>query len=295
MPPSPRWLISRACRSGSAEESDRLRGAAADALRRFRRGIGPEEVESELLQIEAAFAEDSGGGSDWKELLAARRPLIAGCGLISLQQLTGQPSVLYYQEAIFRDAGFGEFASSASVVIGAAKLLATLFTVRFVDSYGRRPLLFAGISMMLAALVVLSLSFGFSSIAPDGSVHLASGWSSLLVAALILYVCGYQVGFGPIAWLIISEVFPLRSRTRALSCAVSVNFAFNLLMTFTLQHLQDAFDAIAPGKGQAYLFLLYACFCILSIAFVKECVPETKGKTLEQIEEMMLSAQPRRF
>ena len=97
-------------------------------------------------------------------------------------------------------------------------------------------------------------------------------------------MCGYQVGFGPIAWLIISEVFPLRTRSYAISSAVCVNFGANLLMTFSLTYLQGAFDALAPGKGASYLFGLYAALCALSLWFVATCVPETRGKSLEQIE-----------
>ena len=96
-----------------------------------------------------------------------------------------------------------------------------------------------------------------------------------------------QVGFGPIAWLIISEVFPIRTRTRALSLAVIVNFGFNLGTTFALKPLQTAMDSLSPGKGSSYLFMVYAAFCVLSQVFVYKCVPETKGKSLEQIEEML--------
>ena len=85
----------------------------------------------------------------------------------------------------------------------------------------------------------------------------------------------------------ISEVFPLRVRSRALSAAVAVNFGFNLLMTSSLPPLQRALDALHPGKGQAGLFLLYAAFCVVSLLFVRACVPETKGKTLEQIQTLI--------
>ena len=83
----------------------------------------------------------------------------------------------------------------------------------------------------------------------------------------------------------ISEVFPLRTRGTALSIAVTVNFGFNLLVTFTLPSIQQSFDETEPGKGISYLFGVYAAFCVLSMMFVKYCVPETKGKSLEQIEK----------
>ena len=177
------------------------------------------------------------------------------------------------------------------MIVGAAKLVATLFTVSVVDRFGRRPLLFAGVSMMLFALILLIAGFQLASpdlaSGSDDGVLLAAGWPPVIVFALVLYVCGYQVGFGPIAWLIISEVFPIKTRTRALSLAVIVNFGFNLLATFCLKPLQTGMDSISPGKGSSYLFMLYAMFCVVSIAFVHRFVPETKGKTLEQIEELL--------
>ena len=125
---------------------------------------------------------------------------MAGLGLVLLQQVTGQPSVLYYQTAIFEDAGFGSLAASASVIVGAAKLLATLVTVFQVDRFGRRPVLFIGISMMLGALLLLTAAF--QSATPragggPGAVALPGAWPSLVVLALVVYVCGYQVGCRP--------------------------------------------------------------------------------------------------
>ena len=287
-PPSPRWLALRAARrrraagGGTLDTSD-----AAAALTELRRGEPRYAIERELAEIVATLAEGDGGGGGCGEVLRARRALVAGIGLVLLQQLTGQPSVLYYQTIIFTDAGFGDWAPYASVIVGAAKLVATCVAVLIVDRCGRRPLLFAGISMMLAALLALAAAFLAATVGADGAVSLPGGWPTVVVGALMLYVCGYQVGFGPVAWLMISEVFPLRTRTRALSVAVLVNFGSNLLCTFTLQGLQDAFDALAPGRGIAYLFVLYAALCAVSLGFVQQCVPETKGKTLEEIEAML--------
>lgn len=296
MPPSPRWLLLRAQRQAGLSleplgEKQPLREAAFLSLTRFRRGMSAEAVEAELAEVEMTLQTETADAGSWAELFSSKRALVAGLGLITLQQLTGQPSVLYYQEDIFREAGFGDFASKASVIVGGAKLLATLFTVRFVDRFGRRPLLFAGISLMLVALGLLVAAFQLAS-EPDTSaagkdVELAQGWPPIVVTALVIYVCGYQVGFGPIAWLIISEVFPIKTRTRALSLAVIVNFGFNLLTTLTLNSIQTAMDHVAPGKGSSYLFLIYAAFCVFSLLFVSRCVPETKGKTLEEIEEIM--------
>ena len=311
MPPSPRWLLLRGAAEGghglqppkAGGETAALfsggggsgRHEAAAALRRFRRGAPEEEIQAEIAEIELSLVESTGGGAaaggwraQWAEVLRARHALVAGLGLVALQQLTGQPSVMYYQQAIFIDAGFAGAAASAAVIVGAAKLAATLVTVAYVDRFGRRPLLFIGISMMLVALVVLATAFAVGEPSPTEvkQIILPDAWRPVVVIALVVYVCGYQVGFGPISWLIISEVFPIRSRTRALSLAVFTNFAFNLVMTFALEPMQSGFNNLVPGGGQAVLFGLYAALCVFSLFFVNFCVPETKGKTLEEIEEM---------
>merc|ERR1719188_2521009 len=108
-------------------------------------------------------------------------------------------------------------------------------------------------------------------------------WAFATVGGLMVYVSGYQVGFGPIAWLLIAEVFPLQARGAALSIAAIVNFGANIGMTLTTQVLQDA---LTP----AGVFFGYLVFCFVSILFVKFVVPETKGQTLEQIERQRASS-----
>lgn len=155
--------------------SNPLRAQALASLSRFRRGLPLDDVETELNEILATLVSEVGVQGGCGEVFSARRALIAGLGLISLQQLTGQPSVLYYQETIFKDAGFGELASAASVIVGAAKLAATLCTVSIVDRCGRRPLLFVGISMMLIALILLTT--GFQAHAQQRTLHEAAAIS----------------------------------------------------------------------------------------------------------------------
>ena len=169
-PESPRWLLLRAMAIGGSgppstpslhQKKQQCLEDARLALRRLRApdvwpwslGASPpfDEaaevwVEAEVIGIQEMVVGGDGDGAEagCAEVLQARKALIAGLGLVLLQQVTGQPSVLYYQETIFRDAGFGEMAAYASVIVGAAKLCATLFTVLQVENYGRRPLLFAG-------------------------------------------------------------------------------------------------------------------------------------------------------
>lgn len=284
-PPSPRWLM-RMKRPGEARA----------ALSFLRPAASADTLSEEVGLMHAASGADdalpapdasSGCGPcraservEWTTLLRARRPLIAGLGLIFLQQLTGQPTVLYYANAIFRHAGLSSDAAALSgVIIGASKFVATLACVPLVDRAGRRPLLLVGITTMLIALVLLAAVFG----ATGGALSEGGPAGTAVLVGFFMYVTGYQIGFGPISWVLIAEVFPLRSRARALGMAVVANFALNLLNTITNGPLVDT-------VGQAALFGFYGGMCVIALGFVHLCVPETKGKTLEEIEEMMKHA-----
>ena len=200
-----------------------------------------------------------------------RSALIAGIGLVVLQQITGQPSVLYFMSTLLDNAGVDDL---ASVYIGSFKLVATLVAVFTVDKFGRRPLLFVGISLMLLALTALTIIFGVEGEADDD----AFGTEQVVVlVCLFLYIGGYQVGFGPVSWLIISEIFPLHIRGEAIALGVLSNFFWNLIVTFLFPIMLDA-------AGSAVTFGLFSVLSILSLIFVYIFVPETKGLTLEEIE-----------
>jgi len=236
----------------------------------------------------------------WAQIFMARRALIVGLGLISMQQITGQPTVLYYAQTIFERAGFEKSAAKHSdVILGAAKFVATLGAIPLVDRLGRRPLLLIGTSAMLVALIVLAIAFGLEdekhgafgghnrtahlrllSDTDTGISELKGAWKTVTILALMLYVSGYQFGFGPVAWVMVGEVFPLHLRARALGLAVSFNFGLNLAIALTNNVLTDAIEY----KG---VFSLYAAMSTLALGFIVLVVPETKGKTLEQIEEML--------
>ena len=280
--PSPRWLTLR----GRRDE-------AVAALRFYRPEADDASIQKEVAEMDEVVLaapskppassggadgaktedlrekedEDASSASLFVEMLTHRRALIAGLGLIILQQLTGQPAVLYSTEDIFRNAGFRSSGAESSFIVGIAKLIATMVSGLLVDRAGRRPLLLVGITLMVFALVFLSVGVAFR-------------WNACVLAMMILYVVAYQVGFGPVTWLVISEVFPLRTRTQALSVSVVVNFGLNLVMVMTN-------SAMVHGMGLYAVFALFACLSLVSILFVWFFVPETKGKTLEEIEAML--------
>mmetsp|Transcript_15903 Transcript_15903/g.38501 ORF Transcript_15903/g.38501 Transcript_15903/m.38501 type:complete len:514 (-) Transcript_15903:365-1906(-) len=296
IPRSPRWLVLRAAQEGRDDTTlvgtqvDRYVKEARESLQFFRRGVSEQQVESELQSLlHDARSSVGTAPTQWSDAFNYPKPLIIGCGLVTLQQVTGQPSVLYFATNIFKDAGFSNTAALASFGVGFVKLIATLTTVWQIDKFGRRPLLIIGTSVMLAALVAVGVAFLNRECAKpvpidqceQNDVSLPFGWAIVSVVALAMYTAGYQIGFGPISWLMISEVFPLNVRGAALSIAAVVNFSMNVAVT-TVQ--PTLLSAITPSG----VFFTYAVLCVVSILFVVGIVPETKGKTLEEIETMLV-------
>jgi len=193
--------------------------------------------------------------------------------MITLQQITGQPSVLYYANEIFSQAGLG---SVQTLGVGLFKLLATLGSALMVEKYGRRPLLMVGCSLMLFALVALTCSFAWQV---GGRVGISE---VTVIVAMFIYVGGYQVGFGPICWLLIAEIFPLEVRGQAVALSVLANFFWNLVVSLV-------FEAEISALGAATTFGLFAAIDALAIFFIASQVPETKGLSLEDIERMFAS------
>mmetsp|Transcript_66861 Transcript_66861/g.186590 ORF Transcript_66861/g.186590 Transcript_66861/m.186590 type:complete len:506 (-) Transcript_66861:196-1713(-) len=299
VPQSPRYLVLLAARSGNAasEEEEALaaltffRGGASDEAKEELRGLRS-DVQVSLRsdrEIDGLLQKHGAQETGAFAAFANPRPLIVGCGIVTLQQITGQPSVLYYATNVFKSAGFGDSSSQQSLLLGLIKLVATLFTVWRVDHYGRRPLLLIGISMMTVALAVCAAGFSTSycttpglstAECSTGDLEMPRAWAIVTVAGLMVYVSGYQVGFGPISWLLISEIFPLSVRGSALSIAAMANFGCNVAVTFSTASLMELF-------GTNGLFSIFLVLSFMSIVFVWQLVPETKGKTLEEIEAMM--------
>ncbi|KAL7575627.1 hypothetical protein ACA910_011454 [Epithemia clementina (nom. ined.)] len=211
----------------------------------------------------------------WKTMMTEPkyyRPLVVCFGLVALQQITGQPSVLSYATKIFEEAGL---AASASIAVALFKLVTTTAAALTVERFGRVKLLLLGCALMLVALINLSVSFAglFDLI----SLKHFSKVGTLL--AMFLYIGGYQVGFGPITWLMTSEVFPLAIRGRAVAVAVQLNFLLNAIVQFVVPVVQQ-------WLGLAWTFGIFAVLDLLSLFFIIKLVPETKGLTLEEIEQL---------
>jgi MFS transporter, SP family, galactose:H+ symporter len=256
IPNSPRWLAAR----GHADQ-------ARAALKRIR---GPEQVEGELIEIQQSVAQQKG---HWSELLSPllRPAMIVGVGLAIAQQITGINTVIYYAPTIFKFAGLpsASVAILASVGVGIVNVVLTVVAMQLIDRVGRRPLLLASLVGMAASLFVLGLAFSLPQL--SGSL----GW--ITVASLMVYVGSFAVGLGPVFWLLLSEIYPVRIRGRAMSVGTVANWSANLIVALS-------FLTLTQILGKPATFWLYGGVSIGAWLFAFFLVPETKGKSLEEIE-----------
>jgi sugar porter (SP) family MFS transporter len=260
MPESPRWLVEH------EREDD-----ARDVLCRAREH---EDVDEEMDEIRDVAQESA----RVRDLLgkAVRPMLIVGLGLAIFQQLVGINTVIYFAPTIFQLAGVSTSAAiGQTVFIGVTNVVFTIVAVLLLDKLGRRVFLLAGTAGLTVALVGLGLFFAVPSIKAN------YGW--LALASLIVYIASFAVGLGPVFWLMIAEIFPLKIRSAAMSVCTVANWGFNFLVAFTFLQLIST-----AGKGGT--FFVYAGLGVLALIFFAWKVPETKGRSLEEIESELGAA-----
>jgi len=205
-----------------------------------------------------------------------RSSLMAGLGLVILQQITGQPSISSYAAPILASVGL---ASYSSILLGFFKLITTFMAVMAVERYGRKRLLLIGCSIMVMALLLLFILFHTkeSDDNDDDEKSRVSFQDVIILMAMFLYIGGYQFGFGPITWLLMGEIFPISIRGQAVSMAVQLNFLLNSIVQILVPMLEDVI-------GLANTFGLFGILTLYSIHFIHRHVIETQGLTLEEIE-----------
>jgi MFS transporter, SP family, galactose:H+ symporter len=256
VPESPRWFM----RQG-------LRDIARTVLTKIRSGA---DVNTELTEIESSLNQQKGS---WRELLspALRPALIIGIGLAAFQQFTGINTVIYYAPTIFQLAGMQSksVAILATAGVGVVNVLMTVVALWLLDRAGRRPLLLWGIVGMIISLGFL----GFAFVSPRFTQVLAP----VAVVSVMFYVACFAISLGPVFWLMISEIYPLKIRGLAMGVATVSNWGSNAIVAFTFLTLLELL-------GHAWTFWVYALVGVVAWIFVYKLVPETKGKTLEEIE-----------
>jgi sugar porter (SP) family MFS transporter len=199
-----------------------------------------------------------------------RPALVIGVALAVLQQVTGINSVIYYGPRIFEMAGVGSAAASilAQSLVGAVNCGMTLVAIFFVDRIGRKPLLYAGLTGMFVALTVMAYAFS--------QPHLSGSLGTIALVSMMVYVGCFAFSFGPILWLLISEIFPLPVRGAGMSVSTLANWVGNFAVS-------QSFLGMVERLGSPATFGTYAVLCIVTIVFVRTMVPETKQELLEEV------------
>jgi SP family arabinose:H+ symporter-like MFS transporter len=254
IPETPRWLM---------KQKQEVR-----ALQVLERMNGREAAKSELHEI--LNLKDNDGGSI-RELFrpALRLPLVIGVVLAILQQITGINAIMYYAPEIFKQTGAGTNAAlSQTVLVGIVNFAFTLIALWLIDKVGRKALLVVGSALM--TLCLFMVGYGFHS--PDTS-------GPLILFFILLYVAAFAISLGPVVWVMISEIFPTRIRGRATAIAALSLWVADYVVSQT-------FPLLLEGIGTAATFWMFAVISLITVIFCVKVVPETKGKSLEQIERL---------
>ncbi len=267
---TPRWLISK-----NREEE----------AKKIYKKIEPDiDADKEVEEIKKTLKSELGNNKKVRFKKWMIMPFVVGIGIMFAQICTGINTIIYYAPTIFKIAGFDSNTNAiyATAGIGLINFLMTIVAIFFTDKFGRKPLLYVGLTGVMLSLVGLGCAFYWANILGDSLKWVAVG-------SLATYIICFAFSLGPIGWIIVSEVFPLKIRGLAMSLCTVANFAFNFFVV-------GSFPVLIHRIGGAYTFWIFAAVSLLCIIFVYFFVPETKGISLEQIESNWIKGvKPRNF
>ena len=260
VPETPRWLV--------------MKGQKEKAHAVLLRLSNEEEARTVLGEIEASLTHTSGKLFAFGGLI-----LFVGIMLSIFQQFVGINAVLYYAPLMFKNMGAAtDSALLQTIIVGVANVVFTLVALVTVDRWGRKPLLVLGALVM--AVSMLSLGFLFST----GHVGTAA------LVAVVAYIGGFALSWGPVVWVLLSEIFPNAIKGKAMALAVAMQWIANLFVSWSFKVL-DGNSALNAMFNHGFAYWIYGGMSVLAAIFVLRYVPETKGRTLESIQDLWAPAQ----
>jgi len=257
VPESPRWLFAH------SREKD-----AETVLLKYTDASGAQQFLADIRDGLKTPIEQS-----WRALLtpAVRGSLLIAVGFTVLQQVTGINTIIYYGPQIFELAGIASHSDSilATLLVAVVNVIGTVVGIMLVDRVGRKPLLYVGVGGMTIALFSLAYAFSHQAV-------LGASLGAIAIGCLVLYIACFAFSLGAIAWILVSEVFPLRVRGRGVAAATLFSGISNFAVSLT-------FLSLIKAAGSASTFALYGLMSIVTLIFVRFAVPETCGRELESI------------
>lgn len=269
VPPSPRWLA--------------MNGNEEQALKILTQAGGSDNAQKVLADIKNNLKENTQKSkAKLADLFKPALKLVLFIGIVIaiLQQITGINAVFFYAPMIFEQTGIGVDASfSQAILVGLTNIVFTILAMWLIDKLGRKFLLTLGFSGIFISMLIIALAFNSATYAADGTVEQINSW--LVLGGILGFVASFAISVGPVMWVLFSELFPNTIRGLAISFIGFINsavsFSVQLVFPWQLENL-----------GSAGTFIIYGAFGLIGLVFVLVFLPETKGKSLEELEKILV-------